>query len=80
MIVMTNKMDAYRSFTLDNNTGELMLVPTIHGAFYGDPFTPDWDELDETTFNYYVDRHMYLLSETMPDKYDDFYPAVQYVA
>jgi membrane-bound inhibitor of C-type lysozyme len=73
MVYLTSKLNG-NALHLDQNTGELMETYCAGGALYTPGNYVQWDELDEETFEYYEDRHHYLLKETMPQFVADFYP------
>ena len=72
MIYLTSKLNG-NALSLDLD-GCLMETYCAGGVMYTNPKYVDWDNLDATTYVYYEGRHRYLLSETMPDRLEDFYP------
>ena len=73
MVLLTNKLNTKTFFTLDND-GELMICNEVTPGEYDQPMFVQWDNLDEDEMLYYMDRHMYLLDEVMPEISLQFYP------
>lgn len=74
MVLLTNKLNTNTHFTLNNNDGDLMIVNEVAPGVYDSPEGVDWDSLNDDELQYYMDRHMYLLDEVMPEIADEFYP------
>ena len=74
MVLLTNQMNTNTVFTLDNNDGDLMIANVVAPGCYDKPSLVDWDSLNDQELQYYMDRHMYLLDEVMPEIADEFYP------